>query len=227
MGRHHLDAALPARESSGGQRAGDGLRRRPQSVVAAVGETAAWEFDGTTWTQRALAIGPGIYSGIAAAWHASHQRIVGFGGGLLLARAAYSGETWLLGTNPLASAATLGTGCAGSAGVPQLTGSEAFVGSPGFVLDLLAARANAPGLFGLAAATQSVAIGACSFYLRDPLVLVPATTDAQGFASLPLVVPGDVALRGQALFAQAFVADPAAAPLGIAFSAGRRLVVGD
>jgi hypothetical protein len=40
-------------------------------------------------------------------------------------------------------------------------------------------------------------------------------------------VPFDPALRGGVLHAQAFVADPLGPTLGIAASAGRRLVVGD
>jgi hypothetical protein len=42
-----------------------------------------------------------------------------------------------------------------------------------------------------------------------------------------LPIPLDMALRGAAVYAQAFVADPQGPVLGLAFTAGRKLLLAD
>jgi len=114
-----------------------------------------------------------------------------------------------------------------SSGAPVLTSSAPYLGNPAFALDLLSARAASPCAFGLSAATQSLPIGPCTLHLLDPFLLALAVTNATGFATTPAIaLPLDSALRGVTLFAQAAVVDPQSTP-GIAFTAGRLLVLGD
>ena len=57
---------------------------------------------------------------------------------------------------------------------------------------------------------------------------MPAVTNWAGFAESPrFALPHDITLRGVTLYAQAAVVDPLAPVLGVAFSAGLRLVLGD
>ena len=83
-------------------------------------------------------------------------------------------------------------------------------------------------MFGLSAGTQTLPIGPCTLYLKDPIVLLAAVSNRAGFAETPsFALPIDLTLRGSSLYAQAFVADPQGPVLGLAFSAGRKLVLGD
>lgn len=83
-------------------------------------------------------------------------------------------------------------------------------------------------MFGFSTTSQSLPIGSCRLYLRDPILPLFATTNAAGFAATPAIqVPLDLTLRGTTLYAQAFVADPQGPVAGITFSQGLRLVSGD
>jgi hypothetical protein len=54
----------------------------------------------------------------------------------------------------------------------------------------------------------------------------PHKSPGSGFATIKLSVPQDQGLRGATLYAQAMVVDPVS-PIGLAFTAGRTLVLGD
>jgi hypothetical protein len=150
------------------------------------------------------------------AYDLARQRIVFFGR-----------ETWLYGPLTRTTAQPIGSACAGSNGPPLLTSTEPYLGNPAFRLELTSARAAAPCVFGLSAGTQSLPIGPCTLYLTQILPLV-AVSNGAGFASTPnLPLPLDITLRGATLYAQAFVVDPQGPVLGLAFSAGRKLVLGD
>jgi len=181
-----------------------------------------WEWDGTNWIQRSPATSPPTSRGSAMAYDLARQRIVKFGG------TSWNTVTWLYGPLTPAKAQVLGTACPGSRGRPILTSSDPYLGNPAFSLELLSARANAPCVFGLSTGTQSLPVGPCTFYLKAPVVPLFASTNGAGFAESPkLALPADGALRGVTLYAQAIVVDPQGAAYGLAFTAGRKLVLGD
>jgi hypothetical protein len=182
-----------------------------------------WEWDGSYWTQVTPSVSPPEHCMHAMAYDFARQRVVLFGG----AAGEASDDTWLFGPDTPAVAQPFGTACAGSSGAPVLTSSAPYLGNPAFALDLLSARAASPCAFGLSAATQSLPIGPCTLHLLDPFLLALAVTNATGFATTPAIaLPLDSTLRGVTLFAQAAVVDPQSTP-GIAFTAGRLLVLGD
>ena len=118
--------------------------------------------------------------------------------------------------------------CPGSSSGLILTSSAPYLGNPAFSLELVSGPAFAPCMFGLSTGTQSVRIGPCTLYLKDPIVPLLAVTNWAGFAESPkFALPLDITLRGVTLYAQAFVADRQGPVLGLAFSAGRKLMLGD
>jgi hypothetical protein len=122
----------------------------------------------------------------------------------------------------------VGRACPGSSGLPRLTSNAPFLGNRTLVLAVADARQAAPCLFALAPTTQSIPIGGgCTLYVRDPFSLLATSSNGVGFATLSFTLPLLPALRGTTLFAQAFVLDPGGSVLGLAFTAGRRLVLGD
>jgi hypothetical protein len=182
--------------------------------------TDTWEWDGSNWAERTPATGPlrDSLASPALAHDPTHERLVLFGN---------SADTWHLGPLVRATAHPFGTGCSGTNGTPVLVANEPYLGNAAFTLDVLGARASAPCLFGLARTSQSLAIGSgCTLYLKDPIFPLFGMTSAFGFASIKESLPLDLNLRGAALYAQVFVADPASAT-GLAFTAGRSLVLGD
>jgi hypothetical protein len=205
----------------------DAVRQRAVMFGGAVARLAyvsdTWEWDGANWVQLAPATIPRAGVGQAMAYDPSRQCVVMFGS----YGNSYSADTWLFGQLARAAAVPIGTGCPGTSGTPVLSCGDPFLGNEAFRLDVLSARASSPCLFGLAAATQALGFGPCTLYLVEPIVALPAGTNAAGFATTTrIAVPNDVALRGAPVFGQAFVADPQAPVLGIAFSAGARMTIG-
>jgi hypothetical protein len=201
-----------------------------QRVVLAGGRGSppppdTWEWDGSNWTlQPRPAARPLPRENPVMAYDAARRRVVLFGGLYNLQRLT---DTWTYGPLTRASAQPLGAGCQGTNGIPVLAANEPFLGNPAFTLDLLAARASSACVFGLARTSQSLPIGGgCTLYLKDTVFPLFAVTNASGFGTIKLPVPLDVGLRGATLFAQAIVVDPAN-PVGLAFTAGRTLVLGD
>jgi hypothetical protein len=190
-----------------------------------VTQSDTFEWDGSNWTSRPTAPGPLPRTGTAIAYDVAHQRVVLYGG--TLAFQEEMTDTWTYG--PLIRAATqqLGAGCAGASGPPVLAANDPYLGNAAFTLDLLGARASSACLFGLARGSQNLPIGGgCTLYLKDTVFPLFAVTSASGFAAVKLSVPFDLSLRGATLYAQALVVDPAS-PIGLAFTAGRTLVLGD
>jgi hypothetical protein len=84
-------------------------------------------------------------------------------------------------------------------------------------------------LFALALNPDNVDLGGgCRLYAKDPLVFLIGLTDGSGFADSPAIgIPLDISLRGNAYHAQAIILDAQGPVSGLAFSAGRKLVLGD
>jgi hypothetical protein len=177
-----------------------------------------WEWDGSQWEQRMPPTTPPAQRSHAMTFDSARQRVVSFGAG-----------TWLFGTVQPAAAQAIGRACSGSNGPPVLTSNEPYLGNPAVRLQLLSARATAPVLFALATGPDNLDLGGgCRLYVSGDLVPLFAVTNGFGFAeSAPLSIPLDLALLGALAYAQAVVADPRGPVSGLAFSAGRQLVIGD
>lgn len=179
-------------------------------------QSDTWEWDGATWLQVSSAGGPGPSERHAAAYDlASHQMVLRGGG-----------RTWRYGPSTSPSSQVLGSGCTGTAGVPQLASDLPFLGNEQFTIELIGARPGAPAVVGLDSMAQAVSIGGgCTVYLQQPSPSF-VVTDGNGLAAVRGRVPYHVALRGMRLFAQGAVLDPLNGA-GVAFTAGLELVVGD
>lgn len=185
-----------------------------------------WEWDGATWTRILGSAQSRWYA--AAAYDEVRERLVLAGG------EGYSGQispphTFVYGTRLVPRITEVGSGCAGAAGVPQLTTSGLpVVGRSRFSFDC---TGGLPGSFAIVAVALTSADiplpGGCRIRV-DPgtIVYAPgAALSATGFASLPLPIPPDLGLMGVTLHAQGGVGD-ASMPLGIAFTGGLQLIVG-
>jgi hypothetical protein len=184
-----------------------------------------WEWNGAAWTQTRSSLSPGGRSAHALVNDEARNQLLLLGGS---GNGWAIDEGWRFGAFAPAAAETFGIACGGARGVPVLSGSEPYIGNAGFVLDLASAHPTAACLFALSRGQQSLQVGGgCTLYLRDPLLLLPATTNVFGFASSNHGVPLDASLRGTTLYGQAFVADPQGPVLGLSFTSGRKLVLGD
>jgi hypothetical protein len=175
-----------------------------------------WEWDGTDWAQLVLSTNPPAEFGDPAlAYDAARERMV------LFRSAVTSAQTWVLGNTIAAADHEYGTGCAGGAYAPVLSPfGRAVLGNASFALDVYRAPPSAPLAYILAAELGGTPLGPCTL-LVDPAqaLIAPGAANATGFASLPLAVPKLASLLGARFFAQAAAID-AAAPLGIALTAG-------
>jgi hypothetical protein len=176
-----------------------------------------WDWVGNDWIQRSPVTSPPWREGGARAYDIARQRVV-----------LSSGDTWIYGPLTRASAYPLGSACSNVKDQPVLTSDDPFLGNLAFRLELMSARPSSPCLFGLSFRVQDRPIGPCTLWLKEPLTLIPVLSDAVGHAATPgFATPVDTVFRGWTFYAQGFVVDPAANVLGLAFSAGRMLVLGE
>jgi hypothetical protein len=180
-----------------------------------------WEWDGSGWTQLPVAGPSGRYQH-AMAYDGARQRLVVHGG------IGGDHHTWVYGPLTPAASQPIGTACAGSNTRPVLGSRLPHLGNPAFALELVSARPSSACLFGLSLGTQSLPVGPCTLHLTTPILTEVAATNWAGFAETPrLALPLDITLRGTTLYAQAFIADPQGPVLGLSFSGGLKLVLGD
>lgn len=131
-----------------------------------------------------------------------------------------------------------GSGCAGSAGTPTL-GSEGFPDLGKTILvNASSLPANQAGVlfFGsnnenwngatLPLDLTAYGMAGCSLHVSLDVGL-PMTADAQGFASTPFAVPSVSSLIGLAMFGQYATLDPGANTLGVVWSNGIIVLIGD
>jgi hypothetical protein len=196
-----------------------------QNPVVTYADT--WEWDGVDWVQQVSSTSPDARSGHAMAYDVARQRTELFGGSPPASTLPF-GDTWVRGNLVPATAAVIGSPCAGSSGPPVITSNLPWLGNEALVVDLLSARASAPCLFVLASGTQNTSLGGgCTLYVNGLLVPLVAATNPSGFASTQFPVPPALSLRGVAVYAQACVFDPMGSFAGLAMSAGLGLVLGD
>lgn len=203
----------------GGAMAYDSTRKRVQLFAgrlwAAYELNDLWEWDGQVWSQ--LDAAPVRMTDHGLAYDPKLRRLVASGR-----------QTLWYGDHVNTVSASIGYGCSGSALGPVLQCDQPWIGNGSFGLGIHDAIANAACAFGFAAGWRIFNIGnGCVLYLTDPIFPIGGTTNRDGIAVLPLPLPYDGALRGITLYAQGFVVDPQGPALGLTFTAGRRLVIGD
>jgi hypothetical protein len=185
-----------------------------------------WEWDGSTWVQRSLATSPPALHAHAMTYDIALGRQVLFGG--FGPTSSVSSDTWLLGAVIPSAVSRFGHACAGSRGYPGISAyGLPRLGSGSFALDLSSVAPHALCVFGLSAATQDLGLGPCALYLQAPLALLAAASNASGFVSHALPVPGDLSLLGAVLYSQGFVVDPLGAFAGLALTEGLKLTIGN
>jgi hypothetical protein len=202
--------------------------RGRQRTLLFAGCRAVWAWDGVTW--QSLADDPRLVlrTDCAAAHDPTWGRTLLYGGtSQLPSLPLRAPNPWWFGDLVPAAVQSVGTACGGPSGVPALIADEPYLGNLDFRIDLVGAAAGAPCLFGFALQTGASPLpGGCTLYLTAPWSVLPAVTAANGRAAVRGPVPAAPSLRGATLHAQAMALDPGA-PLGVALTAGLRLVVGD
>lgn len=184
------------------------------------------ELVGTTWSQLSpsLPLGPRYEHSLV--WDAARQRVIGFGGRI---RSIGWPSPWQWEGGALAdgTARTVGSACGSSSSLITAYGAPRL-GASAFALDAMRLRSFAPSVFVLAArASSSVLPGPCTLRVDvSASVSFPTIANGFGFATMGLPIPMDPALLNATLYAQLASAD-STMPLGLAFTAGLVLVIGE
>jgi hypothetical protein len=194
-------------------------------AAGVLGDTLEW--DGAAWIVQAPS--PSLPARFAhgMAYDAARRQVVSFGGADATMRL---GETRVYEPTVRGAVTTVGSGCAGTSGVPTLAASGApIVGNGDFVLRVDSARPSSTVLAALSPFGANQAMpGGCTLLVAAPWLEVLGTGDPSGQARLPAPIPLTASLSGAVVYAQAFVADPNGAFFGsVAFANGLALVVGD
>jgi hypothetical protein len=183
-----------------------------------------WEWDGSDWRQVIATSKPGHRVFAQMTYDPARQRMLLIGGESVL----YPYTVFEYCALRPARSQRFGTGCATGTAPALVPSSDPHLGNSAFGLEVHGARAVAACLFGLSASAQSRSIPPCTLFLQGPIVPLPASTNAAGFAaSAAIPLPLDFRLRGAMVYAQAFVVDPSAPALGVAFTGGLALTLGD
>jgi hypothetical protein len=128
-----------------------------------------------------------------------------------------------------ASATRYGAGCALGPAPALTTRGRPRPGQPGFSLHGSSGAANAAAfvVLGLTTANQALG-GGCTLLVGTTVATIAAPTDALGDCAAALPLPPSTAFRGVAFTAQLAVVDPPhSLLLGVTFSEGLRIQVGD
>ena len=129
--------------------------------------------------------------------------------GALVAHDMALDRDYVLTTAP-ATAARYGAPCGSPTNVPRLIAPVLPQVGAVARLDVIRAIGNSAAFMFVDAAAASVPLGGgCTLLVANPLLLAGAPTNAGGFASFVVAVPGATALLGVNLSAQALTLDPA------------------
>ena len=178
-----------------------------------------WEYDGADWSQIATTREPtplGGYARYASAFDQARGRVVTFD----------AFDTWELTPPEVATFASHGTGCAGSAGVPVLAADPRVPPALGTHLGMtIAPVPSAPGVVLVAFGTELVAwrgmrlpldfaSPACQLWIGPESSANLLVAHAGRIVDFAIQIPSTRALVGVVIGTQALVCD-AAAPNGI------------
>jgi len=187
-----------------------------------------WEWDGATWTQRALGGGPAARATAPMVFDMRWRRLSMYGGQSRIASLNLT-DAWVYGVAP--ASAGYGAGCGSTAGIPSLVPmSDASIGNSSFALGVDSAPPSAAAALLVSAAPLNAPLGnGCSLLvdLAAASASVASSTNLYGHVAFALPVPLAPELRGRQLFAQGVVADAGAPWSGIAFSAGLAFTIGN
>ena len=195
----------------------------------------SWEWDGGSWQRLNSAVIPTAVVDAAMGYDAARASLVRFGG---FDGIASNAAMWSLGSVNPAEAIPYGVGCAGTAGVPQLTLREFEGPWLGDTFTQVASRlpATAPMAFqvgfsrtlwagqSLPLPLDPIGMTGCSVYVSIDAVGVVVA--AAGRATLGLTVPFDPVIVGARLFGQCVVIDPGANPAGVTLSSALEFRIG-
>lgn len=198
-------------------------------------QSATWEWNGSTWTQRTTAASPTARHGAAAGQDAAGRILVAGGAN---GTSVATTDTWGLLSAQSGTANAFGSGCPSSLGpVTNESLTLPYVGA-GHVVRLGGGPANGLGVLlyavdalqwaGTPLPIDLTPIGApgCSLLVAGDLPL-PLLLDATGRGTLTWNLPNTTSLAGAIFYVQGAVLDPGlAVPLQLAFSHGRQCTIG-
>jgi hypothetical protein len=211
----------------------DAARARVVLFGGSAGADETWEWDGTNWTERRPAEKPLPRGSHAMTFDSARNRVVLFGGD-----PGSRSDTWEYGPVNPASYSVFGTGCRGTAGVPDLAPADAqrpWLGGS-FTLRVANVPANQPVLVLLGQSRTSwgqitlpmdlTPLGLSGCALQVDGLFVMLATPQSGTARLVLNLPFSAELLRAVFHNQAFVYDPGANPAGKTMSNGGTGVLG-
>jgi hypothetical protein len=197
-----------------------------------------WEWDGDRWLQRSPCASPSPRGGHATVFDEIQGTIVMFGG---FDGANFPSDVWEYHNLTPAEFEEFGRGCPGAVGAPDLTRAEwtgAWLGeSLTFVLDSIpAAPTSVPFLLlgtsdewvggqPLPLLLDPIGMPGCGLWIAPDLLTAPMPRVGPG-AELAVPIPNDLRLVRAPFFAQAFVTELGANPLGVTASNGAIATIG-
>jgi hypothetical protein len=197
-----------------------------------------WEWDGTSWVERVpLGASPIDRWKPAMAFDAARGRCVVFGGSAGGFNTPLS-DTWEYGPVHAAVYTPFGTGCAGSAGTPNLAaaaGQRPWLGES-LTLECSQLPANAFAVLMLGSSRTSwggiplpipldfLGMAGCSLHVSGEFFFAVAASG--GLARSTRSIPSDRSLLGGSLYYQALVSDPPANAFGATMSNAGQSTIG-
>lgn len=195
-----------------------------------------WEWNGSSWTERFPQLNPGARTNFGMVYDSARSRIMIFGA----FGSGAGGDTWEYFTRFPPSYDLLGSGCMGTAGVPNLSavaGQHPWLGET-FTSELnsipmgvvsaqfgvLGASKTQWGPVNLPLSLTSIGMTGCGLYTSIDVV-IPLSSPT-GMARWPLTIPGTTTLLGSVFYQQALVFDPGANPLGMTSTNAREVTIG-
>lgn len=227
-------ATTPAPFGTGlqqGAAAYDPLRQRTvmQGGQNTSGRSKTWELDGLTWIDRGNFL-PGLTArtGQSMAFVPALGKTILFGG-YLTGPGGFTNETWAWQTNALATFQTIGTACAGSAGLPTFTSTALPWIDTSFELVVRNVRDATPAFvfFGVSNTISPTfgllpfdltPFGAPGCALQSSEEYVQNTFTSQNEIRLPITLPNQAIFLGATIYHQAMIFDTGINPLNLVFS---------
>jgi hypothetical protein len=204
--------------------------------VVLAGGAQTWLFDGNAWRSDPRP-GPPQRSYGGLTYDLTRGRTVLFGGSLFPSPLPDLADTWEYTPGPVASWAPLGSGCPGSAGIPQLgpSGTSLPITGATFVLELTHLPASGTAVFASGLSATQWAGGALPADLAAfgmPNCMLRMSPDYLSFASviagrttLAWPVPNAPSLIGARFWNQALASDPGVNAAGaVVANAGEGLI---
>lgn len=212
---------------------GDHHRQRVLLLGGIYADPRTWQWDGAQWYAD-WSPSPAPRFRFAMAYDGAARRTIVHGGYVGISGGAYLvTDTWVHATPQPATVVAFGSGCTGSAGVPQLAAAPFELPWLGDTVHHLAsplAPASRGALFvaGFTAAAPAplaaVGMPGCDLLVApDVIEFGPATG---GVARWTFTVPATIALAGTQFFQQAFPFDSGLNALGLAASNGLTVTLG-